>query len=182
MTRQNSALDKDNCPDEALELHKLIKPSETCAAAKETTLNSDETPLKVPDNNPFKIRKPEEISLLDTHNYDERVPSVSSEESVEILSRDSFQGYTKNLSRKRKFQNIHLDQLDSADEQISEVTEVESPEILCTGLESQESVNSKTSRITADLKGSGKEKKFRRNNYKKKTSKNSSILNFFSRV
>ena len=181
--RQSSALDKENCPGEALELHKLVKPSEACAAAKETSLNSDEAPLKVPDNNPFKIRKPEEISLLDTHNHDERVPSVSSEEGVEILSPDSFQEYTKNLSRKRKFQNIHLDQLDSADDQISGVTEVESSDILCLSLESLESVNSKTSRITAGLKRrSEKEKKFRRNSYKKTAGNNSSILNFFSRV
>ncbi|TKY44777.1 Exonuclease 1 [Spatholobus suberectus] len=174
--------DKDKYSDEALALQKLIMPlgkNET----EEKTIISDDTPLKVPENNPFRIRKNEET--CQTKDTVEKVSVASSMECTDLcMSPDNFQEEgSENLSRKRKFQNICSDKVEATDELVSGVTEVENSDILCmTPLESPESINSETREI-ADLKGrSESKKKSTRSNSKKTASNNRTLLNFFSRV
>ncbi|CAL0332568.1 unnamed protein product [Lupinus luteus] len=186
-TRENSTVrkhelvsDKDKYSDEALTLQKLIMPLRTI----ENTILSDETPLKFPNNNPFKLRKAEEISLVQTENTMENVSFVNSTEYIDLcLSPDPFEEEGSEIfSRKRKFQDICSDQLQISDEQISGVTEVENSDILCLARESQGSVSSKT-RKSANLKGKDESKKIsKRSKYKKGVSSSGTILNFFSRV
>ena len=183
MTKQELVSDKERYSDEVLALQKLIMPLETNGTVEKTII-SDDTPLKVPDNNPFRIRKTEEISSAQTDNTVEKVSIVSSVEYIDLCtSPDNFEEEgSENLSRKRKFQNISSDQLQTADEQISGVTEVEDSDVLCMNVESQGSVNSKT-RKSASLKGrGGSEKQSKRSKCKQTCSGNRTILNFFSRV
>ncbi|KAA8541322.1 hypothetical protein F0562_025285 [Nyssa sinensis] len=86
-----------------------------------------------------------------------------------------------NPFRKRKFEEVQLDQKDSVTEQVSAVTVVEDSEILCTTPESQESVNSKFIKMN-DGEKRGKNRKLRRSSCQSSENKKSSILNFFSRV
>ncbi|XP_061343645.1 exonuclease 1 [Gastrolobium bilobum] len=175
--------DKDEYSDEAFALQKLVMPLEPNGTVEKTII-SDDTPLKVPNNNPFRIRKPEEIYLVQTDDTVEEISIVSSDEYIDVcISPDNFQEeLSENLSRKRKFQNIGSDELEATGKQVSGVTEVENSDILCMTVESQESVNSKT-RKSADLKESCEsEKKSTRSKCKKTGSNNRTILNFFSRV
>lgn len=183
VTKQELVSDKDKYSDEALALQKLLMPLGTNGTV-EKTIKSDDTPLKVPDNNPFRIRKPEEISLVQIENTVENVSIDSSVEYIDVCSSpDNFQEEgSENLSRKRTFQNICSDQQQTGDEQVSGVTEVENLDILCLTVESQESVNSKTRR-SAELKESSEsEKTSKRSKCKKAVGSNRTILNFFSRV
>ncbi|XP_012574704.1 exonuclease 1 isoform X2 [Cicer arietinum] len=175
--------DKDKYSNEALALEKLIMPLTTNETIKKT-ITSNDTPLKVPNNNPFRIRKhEEEINLVQKEDTIEEISIVSSVEYIDIdtyMSPNKFQEEgSKNLSRKRKFENICLEKLEETDEQVSGVTEVENCDALCLNVESQESVKSKI-RNNVDLKGS--EKKSKISNSKKKGSNIRTILNFFSRV
>ncbi|XP_019443270.1 PREDICTED: exonuclease 1 [Lupinus angustifolius] len=176
VTKQELISDKDKYSDEAFTLQKLIMPLRTI----ENTILSDDTPLKFPNNNPFRLRKAEEISLVQTENTMENVSFVNSVEYIDLcMSQDSFEEGSENISRKRKFEDICLDQLQTSDEQISGVTEVENSDILCL---TQGSVSSKT-RKSANLKGKYESKKVsKRSKCKKTVSGNGTILNFFSRV
>ena len=174
--------DKDKYSNEVTALQKLIMPLETNETMKKP-FTFDETHLKVPNNNPFRIRKhEEEISLVQKEETMEEISIVSSAEYIDIddyMSPNNFQekGST-NLSKKRKSENVCLDKAEVTDEQVSGVTEEENCDALCLDMESQESVKSKI-RISADLKGSGgSEKKSK----KKKGSNIRTILSFFSRV
>ncbi|KAK7314630.1 hypothetical protein VNO77_33157 [Canavalia gladiata] len=185
-TKENSTgtklSDKDKYSDEALTLQKLIMPLEK-NGPEEQAIISDNTPLKVPNNNPFRIGKLEETCLVQTKDKVEEVSVVSSVEYTdECISPDiSHEEGSENLLGKRKFQNIS-DKVEANDEQVSGVTEVENTDTLCMIVESQESVNSKTRKI-GDLKGKSQgEKKSKRSNSKKMGSNNRTILNFFSRV
>lgn len=174
VTRENLVSNKDKYPGEALALQKLIMPLVSRGTLEKENIPF-ETPLKVPDNNPFRIRSPEEISLF------------SSVEYMDVcMSPDSFQEEkSENLLRKRKFQTNCSDQVEISDEQVSAVTvtEVEEdPDILCWTVESQESVNSKITKVADSKRRAVNEKKSKRSNHKKTGGKNSSILNFFSRV
>ncbi|KAJ1392017.1 XPG/Rad2 endonuclease [Sesbania bispinosa] len=190
-TSENSTVtrlsDKDKYSNEAVALQKLIMPLGTNGTVKKT-FKSENTPLKVPDNNPFRIRKPEEVCLVHTEDKVEELSIVNSVEYIDIdmcMSPYTFQEEgCESPSRKRKFEEICLDKLEATDEQVSGVTEIENCEVLCLTVESQESVNSE-SRKSAALKGRGEsEKKSKRSNSKsKKTeSNNRTILSFFSRV
>ncbi|XP_045808038.1 exonuclease 1 [Trifolium pratense] len=184
--------DKDKYSNEASALQKLIMPLKTNETIKKT-ITCDKTPLKVPDNNPFRIRKhveEEEEEKLNFFQKDETVEEISNVSSVEEISID-LDDYmspnniqekgSNNLSRKRKFENVCLDKVEASDEQVSGVTEVENCDALCLNMESQESVKSKIR--NNDLKGSGgSEKKSKISNSKKKGSNIRTILNFFSRV
>ncbi|PNY10591.1 exonuclease 1-like protein [Trifolium pratense] len=184
--------DKDKYSNEASALQKLIMPLKTNETIKKT-ITCDKTPLKVPDNNPFRIRKhveEEEEEKLNFFQKDETVEEISIVSSVEEISID-LDDYmspnniqekgSNNLSRKRKFENVCLDKVEASDEQVSGVTEVENCDALCLNMESQESVKSKIR--NNDLKGSGgSEKKSKISNSKKKGSNIRTILNFFSRV
>lgn len=177
--------DEDKYSNEALALQKLMMPLGINATAKKT-IASDDTPLKVPNNNPFKIRKhvEEEVHLVQKEDTVEEVSIISSEEYIDVcMSPNNFtQEGPKNLSRKRKFHNICSEKLEGNDEQVSEVIEVENCDALCLNVKSQESVNSE-SRKSADLKGRGEsEKKSKISNSKKTGSNIRTILNFFSRV
>ncbi|KAK2422638.1 5'-3' exonuclease family protein [Trifolium repens] len=183
--------DKDKYSNEASALQKLIMPLKTNETTKKT-ITCDKTPLKVPNNNPFRIRKHEEEEVeveqeekLNFFQKDETVEEISIVNSVEYIDLDDYMSPnniqekgSNNLSRKRKFGNICLDKVEASDEQVSGVTEVENCDALCLNMESQESVKSKIR--NNDLKGS--EKKSKISNSQKKGSNIRTILNFFSRV
>jgi exonuclease-1 len=182
--------DKDKYSNEASALQKLIMPLKTSETTKKT-ITCDKTPLKVPNNNPFRIRKheaEEEVEVEEKLNFfqkDETVEEISIVSSVEYIDLDDYMSPnniqekgSNNLSRKRKFENICLDKVEASDEQVSGVTEVENCDALCLNMESQESVKSKIR--NNDLKGS--EKKSKISNSQKKGSNIRTILNFFSRV
>jgi exonuclease-1 len=189
--------DKDKYSNEASALQKLIMPLKTNETTKKT-ITCDKTPLKVPNNNPFRIRKHEEEEeeeeeeveveeeeKLNFFQKDETVEEISIVNSVEYIDLDDYMSPnniqekgSNNLSRKRKFENICLDKVEASDEQVSGVTEVENCDALCLNMESQESVKSKIR--NNDLKGS--EKKSKISNSQKKGSNIRTILNFFSRV
>ncbi|KAK4256577.1 hypothetical protein QN277_006283 [Acacia crassicarpa] len=184
VTTSNLVANKDKYSGEAWALQKLVRPLVTCGNAEKENI-PDEIPLKVPDNNPFRI-KPEEICLFQRENPDEQVLVTGSEEYMDVcMNLDSFpEGRSENLSRKRNFQSICSDQAEACDDQISEVTviEAEDPDMLCWNVKSQESINSMTVK-RIDLKRRGASaKKSKKSSGKKTGSKNSSILNFFSRV
>lgn len=87
-----------------------------------------------------------------------------------------------NPFKKRKVDEIQLDQLDTATEEVSVVTEVESLEIISVTPESQVSVDSKSSKMVDGKNRVKSEKKLKRSNCHGSENKSSSILNFFSRV
>lgn len=177
-------LDEDKYSNEALALEKLIKPLGKIGT-EEKTITSDNSPLKVPDNNPFRIRKNEE--KYQTKDTIEKIVVAKSMEYTDLcMSPDNFQeeGSDENHSRKRKFQNFLSDKVDATDELVSGVTEAEKDDVLCLTVGSQESVTSET-KIIADLKGrSESKKKSNKGSNSKKTGNNTNrtLLNFFSRV
>ncbi|KAI5660255.1 hypothetical protein M9H77_29048 [Catharanthus roseus] len=118
-----------------LELEKL-RPLINNATGEDTIIIPKEAP-KVPDNNPFKKRKIEEMQL------------------------------DWNVSN-------------NTTEQMSVVTEVESSEIMGFTPDSQKSVDSKPVLMVPD--GNKRVKKVKRTNCHSSLHKNSSILNFFSRI
>ncbi|OIT30671.1 PREDICTED: exonuclease 1 [Nicotiana attenuata] len=130
-------MDDRECIEEAVALQNLLCPSISTrkAVGKEKKSQQKEV-LKVPDNNPF---------------------------------------------RKRKVEEIEPDELESVTEQISEVTEVESLEVVCTTPESQKSVESKPIK-RIELRRVTNERKVKRSNCQSSENKKNSILNFFSRV
>ncbi|XP_058722513.1 exonuclease 1-like [Vicia villosa] len=182
--------DKEKYSNEALALQKLIMPLGTNETTKKT-IACGKTPLKVPNNNPFRIRKHkeeekvEEISIVSSVEYiglddymsvspsnsrekvskNEEISVVSSVEYIDLDNYTSPQEKgSANFARKRKFENVCLDKVEAKDEEVSGVTEEE-----CSNAESQESVKSKV-------------KKSKISNSKKKGSNIRTILNFFSRV
>ncbi|KAL2321134.1 hypothetical protein Fmac_030103 [Flemingia macrophylla] len=172
--------DKDKCAHETFSLQKLLMPLGENGKEEKTIISYD-TPLKVSNNNPFRIRKSEETYR--TKDTVEKISVASSMGHTDLcMSPDIFQEGCDNLSRKRKFQNICLDKVEATDELLSGVTEVENSDILCMTRESPESINSETKKI-ADLKGKSESKmKSKRSNSKKTESNNRTLLNFFSRV
>ncbi|XP_009600117.1 exonuclease 1-like isoform X2 [Nicotiana tabacum] len=135
--KQCPFMDDKECIEEAVALQNLLCPSISTRKMVGKEKNSQQKEvLKVPDNNPF---------------------------------------------RKRKVEEIEPDEMESVTEQISEVTEVESLEVVCTTPESQKSVESKpVKRI--ELRKVTNERKVKRSNCQSSENKKNSILNFFSRV
>ncbi|XP_016492485.1 exonuclease 1-like isoform X1 [Nicotiana tabacum] len=135
--KQCPFMDDRECIEEAVALQNLLCPSISTrkTVGKEKKSRQKEV-LKVPDNNPF---------------------------------------------RKRKVEEIEPDELESVTEQISEVTEVESLEVVCTTPESQRSVESKPIK-RIELRKVTNERKVKRSNCQSSENKKNSILNFFSRV
>lgn len=152
---------------------------------EEKTTVSDNTLLKVPDNNPFRIRRNEE--RYQTKDNVENISVASCLEYTDLcMSPDNFQeeGSDENLLKKRKFQNTLSDKAEATFEPVSVVTEAEKSDVVCLTVESPESVTSET-KIIADLKGKSESKKKsnRRSNSKKTGSNNNrTLLHFFSRV
>ncbi|XP_047163328.1 exonuclease 1-like [Vigna umbellata] len=187
-TRENSTvtrlLDEEKYSNEFLDLRKLIMPLGTIRTEEKTTV-SDNTPLKVPDNNPFRIRRNDE--RYQTKDNVENISFASSLEYTDLcMSPDNFQeeGSDGNLLKKRKIQNTLSDKAEATCEPVSVVTEAEKSDVVCLTVESPESVTSET-KIIADLKGrsESKKKSNRRSNSKKTGSNNNrTLLHFFSRV
>ncbi|KHN44612.1 Exonuclease 1 [Glycine soja] len=174
--------DKDKYSNEALALHKLIMPLGN-NGTEEKTIISDFTPLKFPDNNPFRIRKNE--GTYQTKDTVQKVSFASNMGYTDLcMSPDDFEEKgSENLSRKRKFQNFCSDKVEATDELFSGVTEVEKSDIPCMAVESPESINSDQTKKIADLKGrSESNKQSKRSNSKKTGSNNITLLSFFSRV
>lgn len=132
---QRPVIEETKYLNEAVALQKIMFPSEVHGML-ENKITQDETPLEIPDNNPFK---------------------------------------------KRKLNEIYLDQIPSITEQISVVVDVDNSDIMCVTLESQESVDSKPNKV-AGRKAISKNEKRKRSDCKSSESKKNSILNFFSRV
>ncbi|KAI3454840.1 hypothetical protein Pfo_011503 [Paulownia fortunei] len=87
-----------------------------------------------------------------------------------------------NPFKKRKQNEVQLNQAVAVDEQASEVTQIENSEILCVTPESQESVDSKLVRSTYPKSRRKSEKLLKQGHCNPVESKKSSILSFFSRV
>ncbi|CAN4086649.1 unnamed protein product [Withania somnifera] len=130
-------MDESTCLEESVALQNMLRPSiSTRKMVGEEKKSQQKDVLKVPNNNPF---------------------------------------------RKRKVEELEPDEMDSGTELVSEVTEVESLEVICTIPESQKSVESKPVKWI-ELKRVTKEKKVKRSNCQSSENKKNSILNFFSRV
>ncbi|KAL5748814.1 hypothetical protein ACOSQ2_026111 [Xanthoceras sorbifolium] len=168
---------------EGAELQKLVLPLEIHETVKKTRV-PEETQLKVPDNNPFKKRKLGEICLDQINSTTEEVLVVTEDEKSDLLCDNPdiiLPEVSKNSrSRKRKFNGSHFNQEESISKQVSVVTEVEDSN-LDNVMDSQESVNSKPKRVSKG-KQRNKIEKEKTSNCKNSVNKNTSILNFFSRV
>ncbi|GMI75435.1 hypothetical protein like AT1G18090 [Hibiscus trionum] len=154
-------------------LEKLAFPVRT--RSKKENAVSEETPLNVPNNNPFKKRKLEDITkLVSSKGEDEKL-----EMSCAFQDNSQLTFSENNCSSDRKLEISN--QIESIAEQISMVTEVECIETLRIDVESQESVSS-SSRPKRVFSGRrGQNDKLNRSNRNSSEPKNS-ILNFFSRV
>ncbi|XP_020419893.1 exonuclease 1 isoform X2 [Prunus persica] len=177
--RQNPVSNENKYLNESAALAKLIVPS-TNNVTLESTIAPNTIPLKVRHNNPFKKRKDD----VHSDQMGSKTKQVSSEAEVEIS--DTLNVSPSNIktkvvnnvpSRKRK-NDIILEHVESIGEEVSVVTEIESTDILCVTPESQESVNSKLPKGKRIVKN----EKLKRSSFKSSGNKNSSILNFFSRV
>ncbi|XP_039031401.1 exonuclease 1-like [Hibiscus syriacus] len=154
-------------------LEKLAFPVRTHTKKENAVLK--ETPLNVPNNNPFKKRKLEDVTKL--------VSSEGKDEKLEIscvFPDNSQLTFSENdclSDRKLQISN----QIESIAEQISMVTEVELADTLCINMGSQESVSS-DSRPKRVFSGRRVQNdKLKRSNHNSSEAKNS-ILNFFARV
>ncbi|XWS60896.1 hypothetical protein CRYUN_Cryun07bG0077300 [Craigia yunnanensis] len=161
-------------------LEKLAFPVKTDRYKDNVVL--EEIALKVPDNNPFKKRKLDEIHIAETKDITELVSLKGDDEKLEILCvfpdnrQLTFPDNSSTSERKLEISN----QIESIAEQISMVTEVESSETLRINMGSQESVSSKPKRVFSG-RGRGQIEKLRISNSKNSETKNS-ILKFFARV
>ncbi|XP_065850458.1 exonuclease 1 [Euphorbia lathyris] len=142
---------------EAVALQKLVSPTEP-QLKTQTPMASDDIPPRKISNNPFMIK-----------SCTEEVPIMLEDDEL-FCSTPESKVPCNNFSKKRKGNEADLHQMESIDEQISEVINVENVDI------SQESVNSKS------RKGRGKNEKSKRSSLKTNDTKQNSILNFFSRV
>ncbi|XP_050258721.1 exonuclease 1 isoform X1 [Quercus robur] len=178
--KQMSVSNEGKYLKEAAALEKLVMPLEIHKTV-DSSMVQNRNPMKVPDNNPFKKMKCDEIQLDQVESMTEQVSVAIDVENFDVLcvtpySSTPLEVFDKS-SRKRRLSDICSDQ---TAEQVSGITEVEDPDILCINLESQESVNSKPIKAT-DGKRRGKTEKSKKSNCKSSENKNS-ILNFFSRV
>ncbi|XP_030455410.1 exonuclease 1 [Syzygium oleosum] len=169
--------------NEAAALSRLMLPPETSRAAGSVAV-SESMSFKMPDNNPFKIRKvgkihsspvksEDEVSLLiDVEELDLLVPS-SNEVSLNMSENNHYM--------KRKRNQIRFDLKDGDTEPCSVLTEVGNSGILCNALASQESVTSTPNCNTSENRLATQIKKLKRSNCKGSENR-TSILNYFSRV
>ncbi|KAA3455745.1 exonuclease 1 [Gossypium australe] len=154
-------------------LEKLAFPVKT--RLKNENMVLEETPLKVPNNNPFKKRKFDEMTEL--------VSSKGEDEKLEmscVFPDDSQLTFPDNSSLSDAGKLEISNQIDSLAERISMVREVECCETLCINMGSQESVSSKPNRVYSERKR-GQNVKLKSSNCNRSGTKNT-ILNFFARV
>lgn len=179
--KQKPVSNENKYSNEAGALQKLIAAS-VIHETEETKGVGSCFPLKVPDNNPFKRRKFEEISLDQMGSQvSEGIEGLDtlyvSQSSVTMEGLDT--QLEKDFCKKRKGNdgpNLCQTIIDD-NEEASKLTKDENLDILCLNCQSQESVNSKSTKVVTDSKGNIKQ-----NNSKSLERKSCSILNFFSRV
>ncbi|TYH01565.1 hypothetical protein ES288_A09G068800v1 [Gossypium darwinii] len=150
-------------------LEKLAFPVK--AGPKNENMVLEETPLKVPNNNPFKKRKFDEMTEL--------VSSKGEDEKLEmscIFPDDSQLTFPDNSSLSDAGKLEISNQIVSIAEQILMVSEVECCETLCINMGSQESVSSKPNRVYIERKR-GQNDKLKSSNCNRSGTKNT-ILNF----
>ncbi|KAL4362113.1 hypothetical protein GQ457_04G012020 [Hibiscus cannabinus] len=154
-------------------LEKLAFPVRTRAKKEDVVL--EETPLNVPNNNPFKKRKLGDMTKL--------VSSKGEDEKLEmscVFHDNSQLTFSENNCLSDEKLEIS-NQTESIAEQISTVTEVECAETLSINVGSQESVSSDSRPKRVFSRRRGQNDKLNRSNHKCSEPKNS-ILNFFARV
>ncbi|XP_023001042.1 exonuclease 1 [Cucurbita maxima] len=161
-----------------LALEKLSTP------LKVQTTNEDKNvlaykSLKIPDNNPFKRRKGDELHMDLAQSVDEEA-LVISEDECEEPSCGSLDNLLKS-SKKRKINEALPDQMDNVSEPLSGLTQEEDLVLLELTPESQKSVSSNSSSVIGRKRVVGKENKRKSSCNSSITPKNS-ILNFFRRV
>ncbi|XP_062117972.1 exonuclease 1 [Humulus lupulus] len=183
--KQNTVSNERKCTNKVEALQKLVVPS-SIQETVDTTVVIAKSPLKVPNNNPFKRKK------FDQTHSSQRKDQTSHVEDFEVLdcsiiSTDNISHEVPEsdvASRKRKLEETTPCCI-SISEEVSGVTQEENSEVL----ESQESVKLKINNSSSILKNkiSGGKRKGRTGTLKNSSSnssdsKKSSILNFFSRV
>ncbi|KAK8686717.1 hypothetical protein V6N13_125737 [Hibiscus sabdariffa] len=152
-------------------LEKLAFPVRTRAKKEDAVL--EETPLNVPNNNPFKKRKLEDMSKL--------VSSKGEDEKLEmscVFHDNSPLTFSENNCLSDEKLEIS-NQIESIAEQISAVTEVECVETIDMGSQESVSSDSRPKRVFSGRRGQND--KLNRSNRNSSEPKNS-ILNFFARV
>ncbi|KAF3437202.1 hypothetical protein FNV43_RR19955 [Rhamnella rubrinervis] len=161
-------------------LEKLIEPSVVIRETEETTIVERNSPLKVPDNNPFKRIKLDEMpSFQMVESQVSVVTEIESLDTFLCVSPDSLtlEVPDEEFSWKGKPSGVVLCETKRISEVASGVTQEENLDVLRLTSQSQESVNSKP------IVSGGKRKlKKKSEQLKSLETKNSSILNFFSRV
>ncbi|OMO97225.1 hypothetical protein CCACVL1_04623 [Corchorus capsularis] len=165
-------------PDAGLE--KLAFPVKS-HSAKENVVLEDIT-LKVPNNNPFKRRKVDEMHITKANDMTELVSLKGEDENSEILCvfpDNSQLTSPENISMSERKLEMSK-QIESIAEEISVVTEVQNSETLCINMGSQESVSSKPKGVFSG-RGRGKSEMLKRSKTLNTEPKNS-ILNFFARA
>ncbi|XP_040998489.1 exonuclease 1 [Juglans microcarpa x Juglans regia] len=178
--KQRSVSNSSKYLKEAAALEKLILPSDIHGTVEIPTVQNRNS-LKVPDNNPFKKRKWDEIQLDPIESITEQV-SFATDESLGILCVTPDNTPLKVLDkspRKRRLSDIQSDQTAG---HVSGITDLGYSDTMCINLESQESVNSKPKRVTDGKRREKIEKSKRGSSKSSENKKNNSILNFFSRV
>ncbi|KAG6672967.1 hypothetical protein I3843_16G087300 [Carya illinoinensis] len=176
--KQMSVSNSSKYLKEAAALEKLIMPSEIHGTVEIPTVQNRNS-LKVPDNNPFKKRKWDEIQLDPIESI---TVSFATDESLGILCVSPDNTPLKVLDkspRKRRLSDIQSDQTAG---HVSGITDLGYSDTMCINLESQESVNSKPKRVTDGKRGGKTEKSKRGSSKSSENKKSNSILNFFSRV
>lgn len=184
--KQNTVSNETSYTNKVEALESLVVIS-TIPQTRETTVGIANSPLEVPNNNPFKRKKLDQThstqrrdQVLDTTNV--IVLDSSSTVSTDNISQEVPESVV--ASRRRKLEETSF----CISEQVSVVTQEENSEVLCLVSESQESVKSKVNKISGIVKNKISGAKRNGKTGKLKSSSNSSdtkkgtILNFFSRV
>ncbi|PON62149.1 XPG/Rad2 endonuclease [Parasponia andersonii] len=179
--KQNTVANETKYTNKVEALQKLVVPSKI-HERMETTAVITNSPLKVPNNNPFKRQKSDQ-----THS-NQRMDQVLDATHAEVFDNPTISTDIPGsviASRKRKLEETNL----CISEQVSGVTQEENSEVLCVVSESQESVKSKVNKMSGIIKNKisgGKSKgetgKVKSSNSNNSGIKKSSILNFFCRV
>lgn len=180
--KEDPVLTKTKYLKEDSGFNKLISPADTHQAMEASEIPHD-IQLKVPNNNPFKKRKLDEIRLKQTNDEGEEMSVVTENSKMDVFCsppEDTLKFSCNNSFQNEKENEIHFNQTDCVNEKISVVTEVESSDILFVNWGSQESVNSKSRKVSS-WKARGKSEKLK-SICKNSERRNGSILNFFSRV
>lgn len=170
--------------NEAAVLSRLMLPPETSGDVGSVAV-SESMSVKIPNNNPFKIRKVGKIHLSPVKKSSDEVSLLIDVEELDLLSPSSnevsLDMSEKNRYMKRKWDQISNDLKDGDTGHRSVLTEVGNSGIFCSALASQESVTSTPNFNTSENKQARQTKKVKRSNCKGSENR-TTILNYFSRV